>query len=405
MSSQPSTIISKIRLLAVMEAKTVTGAAKNMLDFCQAARELEGKLEGLPTIETSIVTFERGREGARSVEAPNEFVAAARAFGLEVDVIPERMRFDMSVIPALREIAVRRAPDIVLTHHVKSHFIMKRSRLWQQFPWVAFHHGYTTTYRRERLYNLMDRLSLPSARRVVTVCDAFARELISVRRVPRERIHVQHNSIRQGKTASAEEVLAFREKLAIEEGERIILSIGRLSSEKAHIDLLRAFRHLRDVHAEIKARLVIVGDGPERGRLQDSAKALGIDPNVYFAGQMSDVRACYAGADVLALPSHSEGSPYVLLEAMAANLPVVATSVGGVPELVEDEESALLVPARDTRAMAGAIARVLIDGELARRLAANASRLVATRYSPETYVRSLVEIYREIIESGAWAKP
>jgi glycosyltransferase involved in cell wall biosynthesis len=102
---------------------------------------------------------------------------------------------------------------------------------------------------------------------------------------------------------------------------------------------------------------------------------------------------------VLALPSHSEGSPNVLLEAMAAGLPVVATRVGGVPEIVAHEESALLVDARDPQAFAAAVGRVLTDGELARALAARAGALAATRFSPESYRHSLVEIYRELISS------
>jgi glycosyltransferase involved in cell wall biosynthesis len=394
--SDHSSIIPKIRLLAVMEPKTVTGAAKNMLDFCRAARELKEGVPGFIEIETSIVTFERGSTPDR----PNEFVAAVRNQGLEADIIAERTRFDPSVIPALRRVVARRAPDIVLTHHVKSHLVMKCSRLWKRFPWVAFHHGYTMTQRRERLYNSMDRLSLPSSRLVVTVCEAFARELSNVAGVPRARIHVQHNSIFTDEAPKPEEGRAFRERLGIRDDERLVLAIGRLSSEKAHIDLLHAFSHLLDANQEIGAQLVIIGDGPERAPLEAAARTLRIASRVHFTGQMSNVRPAYAAADVFVLPSHSEGSPYVLLEAMAANLAIVATSVGGVPEMVGNEREALLVPARDPRAMAEAIARLLTDKDLARALALNASALTASRYSPETYVRSLVKIYQGIIPSA-----
>jgi glycosyltransferase involved in cell wall biosynthesis len=408
-----------IKLLAVMEPKTVTGAAKNMLDFCRFARDISETLPRSTIIETSIVTFERGRNFAARVsqtsqprdegnalisnESPNEFVKAARELGLEVDIIPERFRFDLRVIPSLREAIERRAPDIVLTHHVKSHFLMKMSRLWQKYPWVAFHHGYTKTHFREHLYNRMDRLSLPTANRVITVCEAFARELAGAG-VPLERISVQHNSIRPETMPSAEDAQAVRAKFGIAKGEPLVLAIGRLSSEKAHIDLLHAFHHLQNNDSKLNAKLLIVGDGPERERLEAAARSPGMAERVHFAGQISDVKPYYAAADLLVLPSHSEGSPYVLLEAMAAGLPIVATAVGGVPEMVKDEESALLVPPRDPQKMAAAIARVLKDAELARRLRLNAAALIATRYSPETYVRSLVEIYRRIISSRAAEK-
>jgi glycosyltransferase involved in cell wall biosynthesis len=412
MNSRSSSAISTIRLLAVMEPKTVTGAAKTMLDFCKATRDLGSGFLGSTAIETSIATFERGRhcdpnrgnrgEGsANNVDqSPNGFVAAARKIGLEVDIIPERAPFDLSVIPALRKIVNQRAPDIILTQHVKSHFVVRLSKLWREYSWIAFHHGYTKTLPRERIYNRMDRLSLPKADRVITVCEAFARELTSVAGVPRERIHVQHNSIRPEKVGTSEEAEMVRKRLGIAKDESLVLSVGRLSREKAHIDLLSAFNRLRENNPATKSTIVIVGEGPERASLAAAAASLRLTESVIFVGEVSNVQPYYAAADVVVLPSHSEGSPYVLLEAMAAKVPIVATAVGGVPEMVEDEQSALLVPARDPRAMAAAIARVLTDPELARKLTANGSALVGTRYSPQSYVRSLLEIYREVISTS-----
>lgn len=380
---------SKIKILAVVEATTVNAVAKNMLEFHRAANELQQQSVEFPAIELSLVTFDRGNDSA-------EFVTAARALGLEVDVIPERGRFDRGVISALRRIVEQRSPDIVVTHQVKSHFLMKVSGLWQKYPWVAFNHGYTTTDRKMLLYNRLDRWSLPKADRVVTVCDAFAQKLVNMG-VRRARIHVQHNSIRPEPNARRDEVCALRKQLGIKEDERMILAVGRLSKEKAQIDLLRTFTNLQETNPEVNAKLVIVGDGPEREMLEAATQSLGLSNRVVFTGQVNNVQVYYAAADVLVNPSHSEGSPYVLLEAMAANLPIVATAVGGVPEMVENNESALLVPPNDPPSIAASIARLLTDRELAQRLTTNAATLVDTRYTPENYVRSLVEIYREVL--------
>jgi glycosyltransferase involved in cell wall biosynthesis len=400
-----------------MEPKTVTGAAKNMLDFCRATSSLSTKFPGSTAIETSIATFERARHPAPNLseskesdashvdQSPNEFVAAARELGLQVDIIPERAPFDLRVIPALRQIVKLRSPDIILSQHVKSHFVVRLSKLWKEYPWIAFHHGYTRTLSRERIYNRMDRLSLPKADRVITVCEAFARELTNVAGVSRERIHVQHNSIRPEPAGSTEEAKVLRTRLGIGKDETLLLSVGRLSREKAHIDLLSAFKHLRESNPATKLILVIVGEGPERTSLATAAASFGLSECVIFVGQVGNVQPYYAAADVVVLPSHSEGSPYVLLEAIAAKVPIVATAVGGVPEMVENEESALLVPARDPRSMATAISRVLTDPELARKLIANGSTLISTRYSPETYVRSLLEIYREVISTSTKRNP
>lgn len=389
--SELRTLPSKLRMLALVEAATVNAVARNMFEFHRAANELAQASPDAPVIELSLVTFDRAGASA-------EFVAAARDAGIEVDVIPERGRFDRSVIRALRKIAGERSPDIIVTHQVKSHFLMKVSGLWKKYPWVAFNHGYTTTDRKMLLYNRLDRWSLPRADRVVTVCEAFAKQLVTMG-IPRLRMHVQHNSIRLGPAVSEPEIYAFRRKLGVKHDERMILAVGRLSKEKAQIDLLHAFSKLSDAHAEINARLVIVGDGPEREKLEMTAASLGISDRVIFTGQVKNVEVYYAAADVLANSSESEGSPYVLLEAMAANLPIVATAVGGVPEMVENNQTSLLVPAGDPQAMADAIARVLGDEQLAQRLAASASTLGSFRFSPDNYVRSLAKVYREVISS------
>jgi glycosyltransferase involved in cell wall biosynthesis len=249
-----------------------------------------------------------------------------------------------------------------------------------------------------RLYNRLDRWSLPHADRLVTVCRAFAEELASSTGVPIDRISVQHNSIRRQPSVNTADVGALRTRLGIDESERVVLSVGRLSREKAHLDLIEGFKLLREDSPDISLKLIIVGDGPERARLEAAAESFGVRELVTFTGQVGDVQSFFAMADVFALPSHSEGSPNVLLEAMAANVPVVATAVGGVPEMVENNESALLVAPNDPPALAAAIARLLNDRDLAPRLISNAATLVETRFNPNNYTRSLVEIYREVIE-------
>jgi glycosyltransferase involved in cell wall biosynthesis len=388
-----------IKLVALIEALSVNAVAKNMLEFQRALRELGN---GAPPVKTSFITFDRS--GRTQDESQNEFVRAARKDELEIDVIPERGRFDLRVLPALREIISRRAPDIIVTHQVKSHFLMKVSRLNKKYPWVAFHHGYTATDRKMRAYNHLNRWSLPTADKVVTVCDAFARDLETAG-VRRERIHVQHNAIRRGRQVSEEEVTQLRQRLGAAPDERIVLSVGRLSREKAQVDLIAAFKHLDAIRSSTNTRLIFVGEGPERPSLETKAASFGVSQRVVFTGEVNDVQPFYAAADVMVLPSHSEGSPYVLLEAMAANLAIVATAVGGVPEMVEDQKSALLVPAGDPQAMAVAIDRILSEPELVSRLAANASALISTIYSPSTYLHSLVRVYRDLIMTSSAKLP
>jgi len=385
--------MTSLKLLTIVEATTINAVAKAVREFYRSARELSQNAPDFPVIEGCVATFDRQRVNQSS---PNDFVTAARELGLDVEVIPERRRFDLSVIPALRRIVESRVPDVVVTNSLKSHFLMWRSRLWRKYPWVAFHHGYTDTDRKMRLYNRFDRWSLPHADRLVTVCRAFAQELSGSTGIAIENISVQHNSIRRGPPVSTAEAEALRNRLEIGDDERVMLSVGRLSREKAHIDLLQAFKLLGETRPDLSLKLIIVGDGPERARLAADADSPG--GHVIFAGQVSYVRSFYAVADVFALPSLSEGSPNVVLEAMAANLPIVATAVGGVPEIVENNESALLVPPNDPPSLALALATLLTDQDVAQRLATNAARLADTQHDSENYARSLIKIYSEVIE-------
>lgn len=386
MSVQAIEPASAIKLLAMIEASTVTGPAKNLVEFCRNARS------SVDPVEASIVTFNRaGSTGS------NQFIEAVRAAGLSSDVIDERHRFDLGVLPRLRDAVARHSPDIIQTHSVKSHFLVWLSGLWRELPWIAFHHGYTTTNLKMRAYNQLDRLSLKRASKVVTVSESFARDLQRLG-VNRNRISVLHNSIDVSRAADINdsEVRDLRSRLKIADDERVVLAVGRMSREKGHTDLVAAVDHLRRLYPEMRVRTVIVGVGPEQPRIESAIDSFGLGGRVIFAGQVSDVRPYYRMADLLALPSHSEGSPNVLLEAMAAGVPVVATAVGGVPEIITHNDTGLLVEASDPRALAREIGNVLVETELARRLAFQARRHVCARHSPESRLARLVEIYRAL---------
>ena len=362
------------RVLAVIEASTITGPAKNLIEFSRTADS---------TVEVCIATFQRGL-------GVNEFVNAARAAGITVDIIFERFPFDPRLVGELRNVIARREPDILQTHAVKSHFLMRLSGEWKRRSWIAFHHGYTATDAKVRAYNQLDRWSLRAAARLVTVSGAYQQQLASL---GLSGISVLHNAIDPAWGAHVRSVdrAAFRAQLGVAPAAKVILAVGRMSREKAHSDLISAFTRLRMALPGTDLKLLLVGDGPERTRLE----ALSVD-GVLFAGHLRDVAPYYAVADLLALPSLVEGSPNVLLEAMAAGVPVVATEAGGIPEIVRHEESALLVPPSDPASLARAMERVLTDESLASRLAGCAQHTVETRHSPAARARWLTQLYSEM---------
>lgn len=370
-----------LRLLAIIEAYSITGPAKNLLEFARLGRE--------SGVETTIGTFTRD-------SADNLFIQTARQQGITVETIPERGPFDPAVVRTLTDIAERLRPDIIQTHAVKSHFLARRARLQERAPWVAFHHGYTWPTLKARAYNQLDRWSLREARRVLTVSVPFRNEL-SAHGVSPGRIEVIHNAIRPdwgSRARQAEEAVALRKKLGIPGDRKVILIVGRLSREKDHLTLLESVAQLMPITAP---HLLIVGEGPERPRIEERIRRLGLVDHVTITGQQSSAEPYYGIADLAVLSSLSEGSPNALLEAMAAGVPVVATAVGGIPEIVTDGESALLVQPKDLSGLSGAMARILVkEPGLARELVERSTTLIRDRHAPEMRVRKLLAVYQNV---------
>ncbi len=370
----------------MIESATVTGPARNLIEFARAARNPE---PDLPAVEVTILTYRRGGEESALAQA-------ARDAGVTVITIDERRRWDMGVLPQLRRVVSEHHPDILETRNVKSHFFVRWLRLNRRYPWVAWNHGYTATSWLDRLYTQMDRWSLRGVYRMVTVCRPFADKLVSLG-VPREKITILHNAVKPFVFPAPEQVEQLRRSLALGEGEAVVLSVGRLSFEKGHADLLRAGAALAAIPEAPPFRIVIVGEGPERDTLQRLASQLGIDQQVTLAGFQRDTKPYYAVATAVAVPSHSEGSPNVVLEAMAAGLPIVANAVGGVPEILEQSVTGLMVPAHNPESMAQALQRILADPELRSRLGAAARARALSEYTPRAYTRRLVDFYRKLL--------
>ncbi len=184
----------------------------------------------------------------------------------------------------------------------------------------------------------------------------------------------------------------FQSQAAAGRGGSLIAFCGRCEEGKGVYELLEATARLAPTLPEV--RLELAGDG-ELDRVERRASELGIRAHVHLPGWIDSDRrdALLARATVFVLPSHAEGLPVALLEAMAAGCPVVATKVGGIPDLVTDGVDGLLVPPRDPEALAAAIRRVLTDPALARRLGCNARATVAAHFSPERAMERLEDLY------------
>ena len=228
---------------------------------------------------------------------------------------------------------------------------------------------------------------------VVTVCSEFAKQLVD-RGVCQDQIVVVPNSvsphfIQSDASASAQ----TRALLTIANDECVILAIGRLSPEKGHRYLIDAIARITSLAPELKMRVLIAGMGPCETKLKEQISGLGLAQRVTMMGYCSDIKPLFSIADLFVLPSLSEGSPNVLLESVVARIPIVASNVGGVPELVSNAESAILVPPANADALAKSICELLLDRSKAMHLANAAFERARLMFTPEIYDQRVLDVY------------
>lgn len=380
-----------MRVLSVVEGTSVTGPIKPLMMFAKLARQGG---DGWPAVALSLATTAR----FRGMQIPdNLLLRAAAEAGIHVEVLQERRAWDLRVLTQLCRVIESHQPHVVETHQVKCHFILAQALMWRRirknFAWIAYHHGYTKASLKLRFYESLDRWSLRKPDRIVTVCKPFAADLVR-NGAPSDRLTVIPNTVEPRPPPSNAAIAALRRQWRLDAEEGVILSVGRLSPEKGHLDLIDAFKRWLTVSPpQQRFTLLLVGDGPDRQRLEKAAADLG--DRVRFLGHQADVWPLYFIADIFVLPSHSEGSPLVLLEAMAARRAILATAVGGTPETVENGVSALLVPPRDIDQLQAALMRLSIDRDQRARLGCEALAALE-RLSPEAYRDRILTVYREV---------
>jgi glycosyltransferase involved in cell wall biosynthesis len=247
-----------------------------------------------------------------------------------------------------------------------------------------------------RLFLYISYFTAPRADAIRAVSEAIRKKL--VRRVgTRRRIAVIPTPVVLERFRLPSDALI--EEIRSRYGARqIILFVGRLTSVKNIPFLLRAFLEVKKSYA--KAVLLIVGDGPEQGRIESLRDALGLNEDVFLLGRAEHDRALqyYGAADLVVLPSFSEGLPKVLVEAAARGKPLVGTNVGGIPEIIEDNGNGFLVPLGDSSHFAQKMIMLLNDEPLRRRMGARSEQIARERFGDTT--EKLIEFWKEVVNSA-----
>lgn len=365
-----------LRVAAVIDAASVSGPARQLAAL---ARELASH-----RVLVHVVTFHR-RGRPRSAFA--DFLEAA---GVPVTVLHDDGPADVRLIWRLKEALGTIEPHVVQSHGYRpTALVFALRRLGVPVPWIAFFHGETFENRKVRLYNWLDRRLMPHADRIVVMSerhlDRFGEQGGRVRVVHNAAIPVAEDPRARERAAKA---IASRRLTA-----PVIGVLGRLSPEKGVDIFLEAAATLMRSGQRFTA--IVAGDGPERDRLEAQRSALDLDGIVHFVGAMDAVSPVYDALDVLVIPSRSEGLPNVLLEALRADVPVVATDVGAIREVVRDTRAAIIVRPESAAELAGGIAAAIEaqDDEEA----SHDRRAAAERMSLGHRAQEHLRLYREVM--------
>jgi glycosyltransferase involved in cell wall biosynthesis len=319
---------------------------------------------------------------------PHPFVASLEAD--DVIVIPLHLgdRDYRAERRAIRALCQEYRPDVVHTHGFRPDVVDGGVARAERIAVVSTCHGFVESGWRGRAYQWLQRRALRQFDAVIAVSASIASKLRGSG-VPRERIHLLINAF----AADSEPLsrAAARRLLDLPDAP-VIGWVGRLSAEKGADIALEAFARLNNPDA----LLLIVGEGREQTRLRDHADALGVSERLLWRGLVPDAGKLFPAFDAFLLSSRTEGTPMALLEAMAANVPIVATRVGGVPDVV-DASSAWLVESLDSAAMARALDELLSQPELARARAKRARERLKERFPLDPWLSQYESIYRAVL--------
>jgi glycosyltransferase involved in cell wall biosynthesis len=364
----------RVRVVEIMATGTNGGAQEHV--FALASRLCSDRYD------VRVISLSHGSSVRRMQKA-----------GIETSVIDEPD--DRLAVRALAEELVAFEPEVVHNHMYRAEVVGTLAALHLgengcRRPAVI------STVHSSRVRCVDDREKLrqltPLMDRLIVVSRAIERKIAEEGRKGAP-VSLIYNGVDLQRYNHQQPCCTLHEEYGIDSEGPIVGVVARLEAEKGHRTLIDAWP---DVLAAVpNAWLLIIGEGSERDSLESQAQSLGIEHRVVFTGRREDVPAVTAALDISVLPSYREAQGLSVLEAMALSRPVVASAVGGIPEMIEDGVTGLLVPPHDREALAAAIVRLLTDHPLADMIARAGHNLVHDRFCIELMIESISSLYDE----------
>ena len=323
------------------------------------------------------------------LDCPGEWAQELAAIGVSVTALGRRSGFVPQLGRRIAEVAASHGASVLHCHHYSPFVYGSLARWWHPAALVFTEHGRLSDGPLSRKRWLANQVFSRFPASVFAVSENLKQHM-AAEGFSRSRIGVIHNGIEIDAIPGALRRRRARALLSALDGDLLIGAVGRLDPVKDLPTLLHAFGRLTGRHSH--ARLILIGDGPERARLERLIAASNLSTRVTLAGYRRDVKDLLPALDVYVNTSVFEGLSLTILEAMAAALPVVATQVGGTPEVVVDGETGILVP-NDPEAIAGALSALLHDSER-RRMFGRAGRTRVERlFSIDRMIQQYASVY------------
>lgn len=319
-----------------------------------------------------------------------------KARGIPVYLNRLRRSFDLGWVK--RTIRFIRDKDIKLLHShefTSNSYSLLAARI-AGIPIICTAHGknyYPDRYYRRLAYRLVARFS----NKFVAVSEDLKSFLVEQVGINENKITVVHNGIDiekfKSSTFTRKEI---RHGLGLVQNDYVIIVVAALFEMKGHADLVKSLTKLDDIQQNLK--VLFIGDGPYRKQLEELTTQLGLENTILFTGFRDDISGLLSASDLFVLPSYSEGLPISVLEAMSVGLPVVATDVGGMREIIKDGETGYLVPAKDVDELAVTIRRCIENKDITEAVSRAGRAYVRAEFSMESMLGNYRRIYHELID-------
>jgi glycosyltransferase involved in cell wall biosynthesis len=320
--------------------------------------------------------------------------------GFPVRVLGRRAGVDWTCSRHLATLLHYERVDLLHAHQYTPFFYGLTARLLYRRPPILFTEHGRAFPDRPRLKRLIaNRLLLERRDRVVGVGQAVRQAVVHNEGIPARRVSVIYNGIDLAAFANgAPGRDSVRRGIGVGDRDFVMVLVARLDPLKDHATAVRTLEEVRRLRPD--ARLILVGEGPERGLIENLIAQRHLAPYVRLLGQRKDVACLLSASDVFLLTSVSEGIPLAVIEAMAARLPVVATRVGGVAEVVQDGETGFLGPAGNPVALAEQVLRIATDPALGKRMGQQGGARARALFSEKQMHAQYLQLYREMIPPG-----